>query len=97
MGLALGMVLKFYNSVAKELKRKARKFFGLVPTFVEVTGEKLVKEGFLTPILNKINDMTVTFFSKVYHCKVIKSLIVGMKHEKNKWDHRNIEKKEQNQ
>ena len=97
MGLALGMALKFYNSVAKGLKQKARKFFWLVPTFVEFTGEKLLKEGILTPILNKVNDMTVIFFSKVYHCKVIKSLIVGMRHEKNKWNHRNIEKKEQNQ
>ena len=36
------MALKFYTSVAKESKLKVRKFFGLIPTFVEVTGEKLV-------------------------------------------------------
>ena len=42
LGLALGMKLEFYTSVAKGFKRKARKCLGLVPTFVEVTGEKLV-------------------------------------------------------
>ena len=34
------MNLKFYSSVAKGLKLKVRKFLGLVPAFVEVTGEK---------------------------------------------------------
>ena len=28
--------------MAKELKLKVRKIFGLIPTFVEVAGEKLV-------------------------------------------------------
>ena len=36
------MNLQFYTSVAKGLKLKVRKFWGLVPTFVEVTEEKLV-------------------------------------------------------
>ena len=45
MGLAVGMALKFYTSVAKRLKIKARKFLGLIYTFVEVTGGKLVREG----------------------------------------------------
>ena len=42
LGLALGENLKFYTSVAKGLKVKVRKFLGLIPTFVEVTGKKLV-------------------------------------------------------
>ena len=42
------MALKFYASVGKGLKLKSRKFLGLVPTFVEVTGEKLAG-GFLVP------------------------------------------------
>ena len=42
LGLALGTKLKSYTSVAKGLKLKVRKFWGLIPTFVEVTGEKLV-------------------------------------------------------
>ena len=42
--LALGTNLTFYTSVAKGLKLKFRKF-GLIPTFVEVTGEKLVGGG----------------------------------------------------
>ena len=45
--------------MAKRLKLKVRKFWGLVRTFVEVTGEKLVGEGgsFLPPpppILNRV-------------------------------------------
>ena len=42
LGLALGENLKFYTSVAKGLKVKVRKFLELIPTFVEVTGKKLV-------------------------------------------------------
>ena len=42
LGLALGIALTFYSSVAKELKLKVRRFLRLIPTFVEVTGEKLV-------------------------------------------------------
>ena len=47
MGLALGMALKFYASVAKGLKLKVREFLGQILTFVEVTGEKLVGGAFL--------------------------------------------------
>ena len=42
LGLALGMALKFYTNVAKRLKLKIRKFWDLLSTFVDVTGEKLV-------------------------------------------------------
>ena len=38
LGLALDIAFKFYGSVAK-----AFKFWGIIPTFVEVTGEKLVR------------------------------------------------------
>ena len=54
LGLALGTNLKFYNSVAKELKLKVRKFWGLIPTFVEVTGEKLVGEPFYFNVKNTL-------------------------------------------
>ena len=40
LGLTLGMALKFYASMAKRLKLKVRKFLGLIPTFVKVTGVK---------------------------------------------------------
>ena len=43
------MALKFYISMVKELKLKVRKFSGLIPTFVEVTGEKLVGGLFASP------------------------------------------------
>ena len=49
-GLALGMALKFYTNVAKELKLKIKKLWWLIPTFVEVTGEKLAVGVFLTPL-----------------------------------------------
>ena len=45
-GLALGTNLKFYTSVEKGLKLKVRNFLELIPTFVEVTGEKLVGKAF---------------------------------------------------
>ena len=40
--LALSTNLKFYTSVGKGLKLKVRKIWGLIPTFSEVTEEKLV-------------------------------------------------------
>ena len=49
LGLALGMALKLYTNVTKWLKLKVKKFCGLIPTFVEVTGEKLVGSGALCP------------------------------------------------
>ena len=45
LGLAPGSNLKFYNSLSKGLKLKVRKFWGLIPTFVEVTGEKTGRGG----------------------------------------------------
>ena len=41
-GTGLDTNLKFHISLLKVLKLKARKFWGLILTFVEVTGEKLV-------------------------------------------------------
>ena len=46
LGLALGIALKFYTSVAKGLYLKVRKIYGLILTFVVVTGEKLLGELF---------------------------------------------------
>ena len=48
--MALGLNLNFYTSVAKGLKLKVRKFLGLILTFVEVPGEKLVDP----PNLNRV-------------------------------------------
>ena len=45
LGLAQGTKLKFYTSLSKGLKLKVRKFLGLILTFVEVIGKKLVGEG----------------------------------------------------
>ena len=47
------MALKLYTSVTKGFKLKVRKFYRLIPTFVEVTGEKQVGSLF-SLILNRI-------------------------------------------
>ena len=36
------MTLKFHSSVSKGLKLRVRRFWKLSPTFVKVTGKKLV-------------------------------------------------------
>ena len=56
------MTLEFYTNLAKELKLKVRKVFGLSPTFLEVTGKELVRRGegggggglLPSPILNRV-------------------------------------------
>ena len=66
MGLALGMDLTFYPSMEKRLKLKVRMFYGLIPTFVEFTAEKLVGDLFAPlpsplSILNRVkNDFNLT-------------------------------------
>ena len=66
MGLARGTTLKCYTSVAKRLKLKVRRFCWLSSTFVEVTGEKLVRGGiFLPPLRSPIRisvKITFSFF-----------------------------------
>ena len=47
--LTLGTNLKFYIRLSKGLELKVRKFWMLIPTFVEVIGEKLVREPFCPP------------------------------------------------
>ena len=42
------MAFKFYKNVAKGLKVKVRKFCEVIPTFVDVTGEKVIG-GLLPP------------------------------------------------
>ena len=44
--------------MTKGVKLKFRKFLGLIPTFVEVTGEKLVRGSFCppAPILNRVKS-----------------------------------------
>ena len=51
LGLALGMALKLYSGVIKELKLKVRKLRRLIFTFVEVTRGKLVGGGAFCPPL----------------------------------------------
>ena len=56
LGLARGTNLEFYTNLSKGLKLKVRKFWGLILTFVEVTGEKLAGGSPPpTAILNRVN------------------------------------------
>ena len=51
------MPLILYSSVAKELKLKVRKIVGVVLTFGEVRGEKMVGRSLFSPpppILNRV-------------------------------------------
>ena len=55
LGLEIAMDLKWtYTSVARELKLKVRKFWGLSPTFVEVPWKKLVGGLFWVNLVQKI-------------------------------------------
>ena len=49
VGMALGTNLKSYTNVVKGLKLKPKMVWGLIPTFVEVTAEKLVGGGLFAP------------------------------------------------
>ena len=48
------MALKFCSSVANRLKLNARKFLGLIPTFVEIIREKLVGKDLLPSVMNRV-------------------------------------------
>ena len=68
MGLAVAMSLNFYASVAKGLNLKVTKFWGLIPTFVKVTGGKLIGGGLCAPppsppILNRVKADPKSFLN----------------------------------
>ena len=48
------MTLNLYSSVAKWIKLKFRKFWKLIPTFVEAMGKKLVWRRFAPHVLNRV-------------------------------------------
>ena len=87
LGLTQGTNLKFYTSVIKGSKLKVRKFPGLIRTFVEVTGEKLVEVAFLPSqpppprpspptILNRVKLLSIQYIkSSINLCFIIKKLI----------------------
>ena len=72
LGWALGTSLKFYTSATKGLKLKVRKFWGLLPTFVEITGEKLVG-GLFAPLPPSWTGLNLC-------CIIISSTYVQRKH-----------------
>ena len=79
LGLALGMNLKFYARVAKGLKLKVRRFYSLAPTFVVVTGEKLVGGLFALPILNGVKGANVfrTFINVILKISTLMSSVLS--------------------
>ena len=76
LGLALGMVLKFYTSMAKVVKINVSKFVGLVLTFVEVTGKKLVVGAFLRSPLLILNKVNVFYVLQIFFMKSLNSLFL---------------------
>ena len=60
LGLAVVMTLKYYASVAKGFQLKLKKFWGLIATFVEITGGKVVEGNLFCPsrlLLNKDKEV----------------------------------------
>ena len=62
--LARGITLKCYISVAKGLKLKFRKFWRLITTFGEASGEKSWHGGILLPILSRVKNCNFEIFSQ---------------------------------
>ena len=73
--LALDTNLKFYASAPKELKPTVGKFWGLISTFVEVTGEKLIRNTFLPPSAPILNSVNLKLFSLKVKWSVSVSII----------------------
>ena len=67
--MALGMALKNYTSMANESKLKVRESWGLIPTFVEITGEETGRWGlFRVNKIGLIKCVYLNFFKKVSVC-----------------------------
>ena len=75
--LALGTNLTFYTSLAKGLKLKARKFWGLIATFLEVTGKKLNR---VKITINKLINLEASAVVPTLNAtkKIKNSLVVGI-------------------
>ena len=87
LGLALGVVFKFYTSVAKLLKIKVRKILGLIPTFEEVKGKKLVGGClFGSPFLSGVKKFKKIHFPKYFQLERSRT-----KHALQNMDRRRIE------
>ena len=79
----LGLALGTNTSVARGLKLKVRKFWRLIPTFLEVTEEKLVPGClFGHPILIRvkftilIHEFSITFLIIPCSCRVSSSMFL---------------------
>ena len=69
---------QFYTSVEEALKLKVRKCWGLILTFVQITGEKLVEETFLTPpppILNRVKILEINGSS--HNITIMRNTLTG--------------------
>ena len=66
LGLALGTALKSFNSMAKGSKLKITQFWGLIPTFLEIAGEKLVDIFWWPPSPPPTLNQIATFLSSSF-------------------------------
>ena len=68
------MDFKFSISMAESLKLKVIKLLGLIPTFAEVTGGKLIREeDFLVHILNSVESIRIYgMFKKNQNLKTLR-------------------------
>ena len=65
------MAFKLYASVAKRFKLKVRESWRLIPTFVEVTREKLVRRGGWGVVgANRLNDYRLYFIAQIILSKI---------------------------
>ena len=73
LGLQLAMALKFYVSVAKGLKLKLGKFWGINSYVFRSYMEKTGRGGFFPPpsILNRVN---VNFFTSLVQFLLVKNI-----------------------
>ena len=68
-GVGTGHALEILHQCGKSVKAKSRKDLGLIPTFVEITGEKLLGSLFVSPyILNRVKTrINFTKYLQILH------------------------------
>ena len=77
LGLVLGIALKFYTSIAKRLA-----FWFLIPTFVEVKGDKLSGRLFCLPTPSKTSNLNKAKVNLAYYWCSGKWLVIIIFSEK---------------
>ena len=71
------MALKFYTIVVKGLKLKVGKILGLIPTFVEVLGQKLVGGIFASKFWKGLKNKPIHIKKSIFSKYVLNNGKVG--------------------